>query len=1007
MKTNGNCNIQKGTEMNKKLIMIWMASVPFFLHGAEYTVTPADSLQKAVQALRPGDTLTLLPGVYRQGTVAIRCRGSQESPIVIQGKDRENTLVTAWKSLDTVTWEPVPGKPFVYRAAWAEDTYGISDLANKRNMMPAPGADDMERFRGTYFYDRKEHYLYCHSFTGCKPGKGLRATVRSGYLFELNTAEHVVIRNLTFCGSAHENPRLSSLAVAIRTIRTRNILVENCHFHYNSGGLAFTANSIGCTARNCFFLRNEARGYGEAAQLFFGGKSKYCLAENNIIADTEVHGLRFYSGAEHCTARGNIIVNARLGLYYKASRPPRLAERNVVLGCSLLNYSDLSGGRPITDTANTFEAPSRVYDDNPSNLIFGSKNKPVFCAPEYYDFRLQRHDGNSGRGAYPGSAPVVYVAVDGSDNADGGSRKTAFRTFARAARELLPGTTLYLAPGNYGNVKWSGKEVTIRGLGSNPHVVFKSLDISGSRNIELANIKVDTLNLKQCEDIRLKRVAGRRIDDSANAVLFRCSFDNLKNIYHPESPWLEGPFDPEPSSRATAVPAGRIRTFGDRATVRWEQPGFSTDAIRKRDEWWAPIPVSSFLEYGTTPEMTQRAYSTGELFHRVNLYGLTSGKDYYARIVIPEEPLLYENGIGIRKVNGNVARGEIFRFTVPPYSAAHRKLFVAQNGSDAADGSEKRPWRTLAKAAAEARPGDTVFIRPGIYHQSLVPENPGRPGAPITFRAEIPGTVILDGSNYLRPGGICIQNLEYINLSGFVLRHFANKQYSCRGGMDFGMIQLRDSRHISLSQCVLDGNGTYQNPLVIVNCHNISVTDNVFLSGVTSISGAYNGNLAIFRNTSYVPLIRHISLQKERKDAKVAIRKNLFVALTRAKTLARTARIVLNPRQGNYDLDDNLWYFSPEDPWRYCGGEGDAPSLDSMAGLKRFHAKTGLGKNDRFITDITFKGHHFIDPMKTKEYAETLENLTEGPLSVKTFELSGFPGYGACPAETTVNGGKK
>ena len=106
-----------------------MASVPFFLHGAEYTVTPADSLQKAVQALRPGDTLTLLPGVYRQGTVAIRCRGTQESPIVIQGKDRENTLVTAWKSLDTVTWEPVPGKPFVYRAAWAEDTYGISDLA--------------------------------------------------------------------------------------------------------------------------------------------------------------------------------------------------------------------------------------------------------------------------------------------------------------------------------------------------------------------------------------------------------------------------------------------------------------------------------------------------------------------------------------------------------------------------------------------------------------------------------------------------------------------------------------------------------------------------------------------------------------------------------------------------------------------------------------------------------------------------------------------------------------
>lgn len=1006
MKTNGNRNIRKGVKMNKKLIML-MVFVPFFLHGTEYTVTPGDSLQKAVQALRPGDTLTLLPGVYRQGTVAIRCRGTQESPIVIQGKDRENTLVTAWKSLDAVVWEPVPGKPFVYRAVWTEDTYGISDLANKRNMMPAPGADDMERFRGTYFYDRNGHYLYCHSFTGCKPGKGLRATVRSGYLFELNTAEHVVIRNLTFCGSAHENPRLSSLAVAIRTIRTRNILVENCHFYYNSGGVAFTANSIGSTARNCFFLRNEARGYGEAAQLFFGGKSKYCLAENNTIADTEVHGLRFYSGAEHCTARGNIIVNARIGLYYKASLPPRLAERNTVLGCSLFNYSDLSGGRPITDKANTFESPSYIYDGNPSNLIFDRKNKPAFCAPEFYDFRLQKHDGNLGRGACPDSAPVIYAAMDGSDNTDGGSRKTAFRTFARAACELQPGTTLYLAPGDYGDVKWRGKDVTIRGLGNNPRAAFRSLDLSGSQNVELANIKVDTLNLNQCTDISLKRIAGRRIDNPANAALFRSSFDNLKSIHHPESPWLEGPFDPEPSSPTAAVPAGRVRTFGDRATVSWELPGFSTDAIRQHDEWWVPIPVSSFLEYGTTPEMTQKAYSTGEIFHRVNLYGLTSGKSYYARIVIPEKPLLYENGIGVRNVKGNAVRGEIFRFTVPPYSAAPRKLFVAQNGSDAADGGEKTPWRTLAKAAAEARPGDTVFIRPGIYHQSLVPENPGRPDAPITFRAEIPGTVILDGSNYLRPGGICIQNLEYINLSGFVLRHFANKQYSCRGGMDFGMIQLRDSRHISLSQCVLDGNGTYQNPLVIVNCHNISVMDNVFLSGVTSISGACNGNLTICRNTSYVPLIRHISLHRERKDAKVAIRKNLFVALGRDKTLARVARMELNTRQGCYDLDDNLWYFSPEDPWRYCGGEGDSPKLDKMAGLKRFHAKTGLGKNDRFITGITFKGHHFVDPMKTKEYAENLKHITEKPLSIKTFELSGYPGYGACPAGTAEGEGEK
>ena len=986
---------------------IWMLFVPLLLQGAEYIVTPEEPLQETVRKLRPGDILTLAGGVYRQGTVVIRAKGTKEKPIVIQGKEREKTLITAWKSLDAVQWESIPGRPFVHRCNWKESVCGISDLVAKRNLAPAPGREDMERFRGTYFYDKKEQLLYCHAFNGRKPGKGLRATVRSGYLFELNGAEHVIVRNLTFCGSAHENPRLSSLAVALRTIKTRHILVENCGFYYNSGGAAFTAGSIGSTARNCFFQRNEARGYGEAAQLFFGGKSRDCLAENNIITDTEIHGLRFYSGAENCTARGNIIVNARIGLYYKASAPPRLAERNVVTGSSVINYSDLSGGRPITDRANTFEEPSHVYDCNPTNLIFHKKEAPLFCAPEYYDFRLQKHDRNFGRGAYPGPAPVVYLSPDGNDNADGGSWKTAFRTFGRAARELHPGTTLYLAEGNYGSVKWSGTDVTIRGPGGNPLALFTRLDLSSSKNLTLSNLALETLNLDQCARIRLERIAGKRIEKAENAAMFRCSFENVKEKFLAESPWLEGPFDPPAESPSTAVPTARVQTFGDRATIRWELPERSTDTVRQRDEWWAPIPLSAYLEYGPTEEMTQRAYSTGEIFHRINLYGLESGKIYHARIAVPERPWIYLNGLGVKKTAGMVMRGKPFRFTALPCSAAPRRLFVAPDGSDTADGSEKTPWRTLSKAAAEACPGDTVIIRPGVYFQSLIPENPGRPGAPVTYQAEIPGSVILDGSNYLRPGGICVQNLEYIRLRGFVLRHFANKQYSCRGGMDFGMIQLRNSRRIEISECVLDATGTYQNPVSVTDCADIFITNNVFLSGVVSISGAYNGNLTIERNTSYVPLIRHLSLQKGRKNAKAVIRRNLWIAQGRDKALARVARMELDRINTSCEMEDNLWYFSPEDPWRYCGGEGDSPRLDGMAGPERLFRKTGLGRSDRFVTEIIFRGHRFIDPMKTGEYAENLKRLTAGNLSLRTFEVSGHSGYGASPAEGTGSGEKK
>ena len=81
------------------------------------------------------------------------------------------------------------------------------------------------------------------------------------------------------------------------------------------------------------------------------------LAENNIVLNTGVHGVRFYSGATDSTARNNIIVNARIGLYYKATAGKRLAQGNVVINCPNTNYSDLSGGRPIRDISNTSATP--------------------------------------------------------------------------------------------------------------------------------------------------------------------------------------------------------------------------------------------------------------------------------------------------------------------------------------------------------------------------------------------------------------------------------------------------------------------------------------------------------------------------------------------------------------------------------------------------------------------------------------------------------------------------
>ncbi len=73
-----------------------------------------------------------------------------------------------------------------------------------------------------------------------------------------------------------------------------------------------------------------------------------------------------------------------------------------------------------------------------------------------------------------------------------------------------------------------------------------------------------------------------------------------------------------------------------------------------------------------------------------------------------------------------------------PLAAA--EYFVAPAGSDDAPGTRARPFRTLGKAAALLQPGDTCFLRGGVYRETVRPARSGEPGRPIRFAA-LPGEI--------------------------------------------------------------------------------------------------------------------------------------------------------------------------------------------------------------------------------------------------------------------------
>jgi hypothetical protein len=74
-------------------------------------------------------------------------------------------------------------------------------------------------------------------------------------------------------------------------------------------------------------------------------------------------------------------------------------------------------------------------------------------------------------------------------------------------------------------------------------------------------------------------------------------------------------------------------------------------------------------------------------------------------------------------------------------------LHVATGGSDAADGSEDSPFRTIGRAAAIARPGDTVRVHAGEYREWVVPRRGGLSDRRrITYEAAPGEHVVVKGS---------------------------------------------------------------------------------------------------------------------------------------------------------------------------------------------------------------------------------------------------------------------
>lgn len=178
-----------------------------------------------------------------------------------------------------------------------------------------------------------------------------------------------------------------------------------------------------------------------------------------------------------------------------------------------------------------------------------------------------------------------------------------------------------------------------------------------------------------------------------------------------------------------------------------EMTAYYSGKVNKR-AGQAPLSASgtSVLQFGPVPQGAERVtvyfYSMKPAINDVTFTSMTcevAGKPF------PSQPITYAAPA---------------RASIEP-----RVFYVSPTGNDAAPGTEKQPWKSLARASAVSS-GSTVIFKPGRYAGNMTITNSGAQDAPIIFRSEKPLAAVFTGDK-AGDYAVTIRNCSHVQLDGF------------------------------------------------------------------------------------------------------------------------------------------------------------------------------------------------------------------------------------------------
>lgn len=324
-------------------------------------------------------------------------------------------------------------------------------------------------------------------------------------------------------------------------------------------------------------------------------------------------------------------------------------------------------------------------------------------------------------------------------------------------------------------------------------------------------------------------------------------------------------------------------------------------------EWWLPgAPGEAFLEWGDTPACANRIELQPAAYHSASLVGLKPGAAYHFRI----QPARYHETLRF----ATAARAERKRTPRPPATGVEtfttasaaptpRTLHVSTHGDDTRDGlTADNAWRSIARAAAEARAGDTVLVHGGEYEEFVVVRGTGDTGAPLTFRAA-PGEVVwMTGSGRARHTAFLVTGKSHVVIDGFRFRDFNALDGS-------QVVRFEGGEGHVVRRCFFDGrvaSGYVNSFLGVGGVDGILVENNVVIAGMgDALSFSRCPRVTVQHNVIYAPSIRAITCQGWDLKAKFHLTHNIVFDTLPSKVNNPLVRLM---DLENLESGHNLWF---------------------------------------------------------------------------------------------------